>query len=77
MQPKNERKPYALMLIALTVLLSACGTSLPTTSADCPNLPSRPSVATQTPPVSYSHSAASDIQRWQSRLTESIQTGRN
>jgi hypothetical protein len=61
----------------LALSLAGCGTPLPPSAQNCPALPPMPFVATQTPPVSYSASAKTDIQNWQKRLTDSIATGKH
>lgn len=70
----NVKTFFVVLLMGLAVLLTGCATSLPTPAVESPSLPTKPSVATQTPSVSYSESARQRIETWQNRLTESIAT---
>src|SRR3546814_6274309 len=70
----NEQKYLKLTLLIPALLLTACATKTPVSVAVCPALPTKPSVSTQTPQVSYSTNAQNDINQWRESLTKSIMT---
>ena len=57
-----------VMLSALVLLLTACGTTSPVCPTESQPLPAMPSISTPLPSVSYSISAQQDIQAWQAKL---------
>ena len=68
MTPFRSRQVCRLLLIALAVSVTACGSNCPMPSSDLLTLPPPPSSSTPEPSVAYSDSAASDTQSWQSEL---------
>lgn len=59
-----------LMHVLLPLLLMACASNSPLPVAVSPRLPSPPSLSTPLPQQTYSSSARTDIERWQSKLTD-------
>lgn len=62
-----------LMLLAVVMLLGGCHT-LPTKPCPEHKLPMPPALSLQAPKVSYSISAAANIEAWRKMLTEQSQT---
>lgn len=61
-----------VMLLTLVLLLAACGATSPPRPPELPPppqpLPTKPSLNTALPPVSYSISASENIKAWQKSL---------
>lgn len=63
--------------LLLPLLMTACVSQPPIGASACPSLPSMPAARQQTPPQTYSENAAQRIDRWQQRLTDTLQTSVN
>lgn len=60
--------------LLLSLLMTACVSQPPIGASACPSLPSKPAARQQAPQQSYSENAAQRIDRWQQRLTDTLQT---
>ena len=74
MTARKPKPTLPLHALPLLLLMTACASPPVTSSADCPQLPSKPAARQPAPPQSYSSSAASDIERWQQQLTATLPT---
>ena len=68
--PSKSMPLCKLLLIALAASVTACATNCPMPSSELLTLPPPPSESTPQPQTSYSDSAASDTQSWQSELMD-------
>lgn len=64
-----------LMLLALALLLPACGTVSRQSEQTCPNLPPAPALSEPISPQSYSDNVRLLLQTWAQKLTGSTPTG--
>ena len=69
---KLKLKKTLLPLLLLPVLLTGCGATLPTCEPVSQPLPAPPSISTQLPQVSYSLTAAENLQTWRQKLTGTV-----
>ena len=68
--PSKNKPLCKLLLIALAASVTACASNCPMPSSELLTLPPPPSESTPQPQTSYSDSAASDTQSWQSELMD-------
>lgn len=64
----NVRRPLLLLLLLPLLSLTGCETPCPKPGAASPVLPSRPSVSTPAPSVTYTESARANSQKRRERL---------
>ena len=72
--PSNEKRRSGLMLITLAMLLTGCASSSLSTQA---KVPGPPAFSEPESSQSYLQTALENIEIWQKRLTDSIQTEEN
>lgn len=71
---KLRLKKTLLLLLLPPVLLTGCGATLPACEPVLLPLPAPPSISTQLPQVSYSLTAAENLQTWRQKLTATLPT---
>ena len=70
----NAKQSCALMLLALSFLLTSCATNSPTSATACPVFPPIPAMSEPTPSRSFSESAQLLMESWLNKLTALPQT---
>ncbi len=71
--PNSKTGSISIALLLLLPMIG-CVSQPPIGASACPSLPSKPAARQQTPPQTYSENAAQRIDKWQQRLTDTLQT---